>query len=86
MTSGWRARESNEPDSTFNHLIKERKKSPGEIEIFTDSKSKIEECGNLVGCAIFIPYINKFFSFKLNLLTSSFMAETFAIETNLRNN
>jgi len=73
MISGWRIKECGELDKTFNQLIKEKKKSPEEIEICTnDSKSIVGINENLVVCAIFIPHINKSFSFKLNPLTSSY--------------
>jgi len=78
-----RAKDSNDPDRIFNQLIKETKKSPEEVEIYTDgTKTKAADCEegvDLVGCAILVPHINKSFSFKLNSLTSSFMAEVFAI-------
>jgi len=40
----------------------------------------VEGDDNLVGYAILVPQINRSFSFKLNPLTSSFMAEAFAID------
>jgi len=83
LISGWRAKDSNDPDKIFNQLIKETKKSTEKIEIYTDgSKTKATDCEegvDLVGCAILVPHISKSFSFKLNSLTSSFMAEVFAI-------
>jgi len=60
MTSGWKAKESNDPNGIFAQLIKEGDRSLEELEIYTDgSKSLDDEYGNSVGCAIYIPLIDK---------------------------
>jgi len=65
LSSGWKAKGSNDPNSTFNQFIRKKKKSPDEIEIFTDgSRSSTEGNGNLIVCAIYVPHIDKSFKFK----------------------
>jgi len=75
---------SNESNKVFDQLIKDTRKSVDEVEIYTDgSRTKsnvINADDNLVSCAIFTPSINKAFTYKLNPLTSSFMAEVLAID------
>jgi len=84
MTSGWKAKESNDPNSMFAQLIREEVRSLEELEIYTDgSKSLIDENGNSVGCAIYIPHIDRSWLFKLNPFTSSFTAEALAIDKSL---
>jgi len=83
LVSGAIAKDSNDPDKVFNQLINDSRKSSDEIEVFTDGSRSLAEDASIdsyrVGCAIFIPHINKSFSFKLNPLTSSFM-EVLAID------
>jgi len=82
--SGWKAKESNDSNSIFNKLIREKEKSFEEIEIFTDgSRSLSDGNGNLIGCAIHVPHIDKSSLFKLNPITSSFTAEALAIDKSL---
>jgi len=56
LSSGWKAKESNDSGIVFNQLINDIKKSPEEIVIYTDgSKTKVddfEKGSSLVGCAI----------------------------------
>jgi len=84
FATGETAKGSNEPNKVFDQLIKDSRKSTDEVEIYTDgSKTKsdiINSNDNLVGCAIFIPCINKEIVYKLNPLTSSFMVEVLAID------
>jgi len=86
--SGEITRGSNEPNKIFNQLIKDSRKSENEVEIYTDgSRTRSDSTNaedNLVGCAIFISSINKAFAYKLNSLTSSFMAEVIAIDKALK--
>jgi len=84
MTSGWKAKESNDPNGIFTQLIKGGDGSLEELEIYTDGfKSLDDENGNFVGCAIYIPLIDKSWLFKLNPLTSSYTAEALAIDKSL---
>jgi len=84
LISGSIARDSNDPDKAFDQLIKDSRKSLDEVVIFTDGSKTLAEDSNMdnnkVGCAIFIPLLDKSFSYKLNPLTSSFMAEVWAID------
>jgi len=55
--------------------------SSDEIDIYTDdSKIKGEDNTCLVSCAIYIPNVNIVQKFKLNDMTSSYMAEVYAID------
>jgi len=82
LISGWKARESREPNNDFIKFIYEKKISLEEIEIYTDGSRSLslDENENHVGCAIYVPNINKSFLFKLNPITSSFSAEALAID------
>jgi len=84
MISGWKAKESDDPNSMFAQLIREKDRSLEELEIYTDgSKSLIDGSDNSVGCAVYIPHIDKSWMFKLNPFTRSFTAEALAIDKSL---
>jgi len=86
--TGKLAKESNDPGKLFVQLTKEAMSSPEEIAIYTDgSRTVVEdtvEGGNLVGCAVLAPHIDKSYIFKLNPMTSSFTAEVLAIDKALQ--
>ena len=79
-------------NTVFNSKNSFNKVEVDKIDVFTDgsrslSNSVSDRLGTIdtgscwnVGCAVFIPALNKQYSFKLNDCTSSFVAEICAIE------
>jgi len=81
LPSGWGTRNSSDPDTIFFQLISEHRASIDEIDIFTDDSRVLDEDNKCwVGCAVFIPRLDIIHKLKLNDMTSSYMAEVYAID------
>jgi len=77
--SDWLARDS-EPNTVYSQLILEHKFSPEELDVFTDGSRTLSEDGSCyVSCAVFVPGMDITYKLKLNDMTSSYMAEVFAM-------
>jgi len=79
--SGWIAKNSNNPNSVFSQLLMDNRISVEELEVYTDGSKYLDEDGeSRVGCAVFVPKCDSTLMFRLNGLTSSYMAEVIAID------
>jgi len=80
LSSGWRAKNSRNPNKTFYQLISNNKNFTEKLDIYIDgSKFLVEQRINKISCAIF-PQLNLSYSYKLNFMTSSYMAKALAID------
>jgi len=81
LSSGWRTKESRNPNHVFHQLIREKNTKYEKIDIFTDGSKFLGKKGeNAVDCVILIPKLNLSWFYKLNIYTSLFMAEAQALD------
>jgi len=81
LNAGVRAKESENPDTCFSRSLSDSPSWRDSIVIYTDRSRGILDDGNIsVGSAIVVPELDMGLTFRLNPLSSSFSAETFAID------